>query len=113
MSLRVLTDACIDGLLGQGWDYDQWQREFQRQGFLWNSHVKNRVIDRELEYFKKEILRLESEENTGGRQSRAKTNSQESILKRLKGEDWFPGRPSEKDQRLQMNPPRLLGKKIG
>ena len=69
--------------------------------------MKYRIIKKEYEFFKEEIQRLKSEPNTG-KGSGPKTNSLESILKRLKGEVWIKGVLDEKDQRRRDG--RLLGK---
>jgi hypothetical protein len=101
----------IDSLLGQGKGYDEWEAKLKILGYgdLWNEALKNKIIKREYETFKKEIIRLRSESNTATKgKDVQKTNSSESILKRLKGQEWANGRPSEKEDRLKSR--RLLGK---
>jgi hypothetical protein len=104
-------DVEIESLLGQGWSYDEWQVRLKNHGYgkLWNGNLKNIIIKREFEKFKTEILRLQAEPNEApGGKDVQKTNSLESILKRLQGRDWANGKPNEKVQRMQDR--RLLGK---
>ncbi|KAF4635173.1 hypothetical protein G7Y89_g2932 [Cudoniella acicularis] len=107
--LNDVTPADIDDLLGQGLGYYDWEMKLKSKGWTWNENLKNKIIKHEFEYFKEEILRLIAEPNTAekGKNVR-KTNSAESVLKRLKGEEWAKGRPDEKNRR-ELNR-RLLGK---
>ncbi len=106
-----VTFEVIDGVLGQGWGYDEWEARLKLQGYgdSWNEALKNKIIKREYETFKDEILRLKCESNTATKgKDVQKTNSSESIMKRLQGQEWAKGRPNEKEERLQSR--RLLGK---
>jgi hypothetical protein len=101
-------DTIIDQLLGQGLGYDDWKKELEsREGFVWTENFKNTIIKKEFSFFREEILRLQSEPNTA-RRPKPKTNSLESILKRLQGLEWVQGVPNEMDQRKRNG--RLLGK---
>jgi hypothetical protein len=101
-------DTIIGQLLGQGLGYDDWKRELENQGgFAWTESLKNTIIKREFSFFREEILRLQSEPNTA-RGLKSKTNSLESILKRLQGLEWVKGVPNEMEQRRRDG--RLLGK---
>jgi hypothetical protein len=101
MSSNVPT-ALIESRLGQGLSYDDWKKILKSRGYLMNESVKKTIIKAEFEYFKPEILRLRAEPNTAvKRKDVAKTNSLESILKRLQGKEWAQGMPGEKDQRIQ------------
>jgi hypothetical protein len=103
-----LFDTIISKLLGQGLGYDDWKRELEsREGFTWSETLKNVIIKKEFSFFRKEILRLQSEPNTA-RGPQSKTNSLESILKRLQGLEWAKGVPNEMEQRRRDG--RLLGK---
>jgi hypothetical protein len=108
---REVTIEVIDSLLGQGLGYDEWEARLKLQGYgdSWNEALKNKIIKREYETFKDEILRLKHESNTAPKgKDVQKTNSSESIMKRLQGQEWAKGRPSEKEERLQSR--KLLGK---
>ncbi|KAN0114493.1 hypothetical protein V8E51_004037 [Hyaloscypha variabilis] len=101
----------IDSLLGQGLRYDEWEARMKTLGYghFWNETLKNAIIKREFEYFKDEILQLRREPNTASKGKDVQnTNSSESIMKRLQGQEWVKGKRSEKEQRLQSK--RLLGK---
>jgi hypothetical protein len=103
--------AVIDTLLGQGLGYDDWETRLRSQGYgdLWNENLKNIIIKREFEYFKVEILRLRGEPNTASKgKDVQKTNSSESIMKRLQGQEWAKGKRSEREQRMKSK--TLLGK---
>ena len=103
-----MLDTIIDKLLGQGLGYDDWKRKLESQGnFIWSESIKNIIIKKEFSFFREEILRLKSEENKSCG-LKAKTNSLESILKRLKGLEWASGMPNEMEQRRLDG--RLLGK---
>ena len=103
-----MLDTIIGQLLGQGLGYDDWKRKLENLGgFTWNESIKNIIIKKEFNFFKKEILRLQSEPNTA-RGLKSKTNSLESILKRLQGLEWVKGVPNEMEQRKRDS--RLLGK---
>lgn len=111
MPNREVPIEVIDSLLGQGLGYDEWKAELKIQGYgdSWNEALKNKIIKREYETFKDEILRLKHESNTATKgKDVQRTNSSESILKRLQGQEWAKGRPSEKKERLDSR--RLLGK---
>ena len=111
MPNREVPIEVIDSLLGQGLGYDEWKAELKLQGYgdSWNEALKNKIIKREYETFKDEILRLKNEPNTATKgKDVQRTNSLESILKRLQGQEWAKGRPSEKKERLDSR--RLLGK---
>jgi hypothetical protein len=104
-------DVEIESLLGQGRSYDEWKVRLKNHGYggLWNENLKNIIIKREFEKFKTEILRLQAEPNEApSGKDIQKTNSLESILKRLQGQDWANGKPNEKLQRVRDR--RLLGK---
>ncbi|KAH8794857.1 hypothetical protein BGZ57DRAFT_326890 [Hyaloscypha finlandica] len=104
-------DVEIESLLGQGRSYDEWKVRLKNHGYggLWNENLKNMIIKREFEKFKTEILRLQAEPNEApSGKDVQKTNSLESILKRLQGQDWANGKPNEKVQRMRDR--RLLGK---
>jgi len=104
----AVLDTIIGKLLGQGLGYDDWKRELESLGgFTWTESLKNIIIKKEFNFFKKEILRLQSEPNTA-RGLKSKTNSLESILKRLQGLEWVKGVPNEMEQRKRDS--RLLGK---
>jgi hypothetical protein len=108
---RDVPIAVIDTLLGQGLGYDEWETRLRSQGYgdLWNENLKNIIIKREFEYFKDEILRLRGEPNTASKgKDVQKTNSSESIMKRLQGQEWAKGKRGERDQRMKSK--RLLGK---
>lgn len=104
-------DAVIDGLFGHGLGYEDWKSRLKNQGYgnFWNESLKNTIIKKEYEYFKPEILSLKAEPNEAkGGKDVPRTNSLESILKRLQGLEWAKGKPNEKAQRMQER--RLLGK---
>jgi hypothetical protein len=108
---REVPIAVIDSLLGQGLGYDDWETRLKTKGYgdLWNENLKNMIIKREFEKFKDEILTLRAEPNTASKgKDVQKTNSSESILKRLQGQEWANGKPNEKGERMQRG--RLLGK---
>jgi hypothetical protein len=95
-------------LLGQGLGYDDWKTELESLGgFTWTENLKNLIIKREFNFFKEEILTLQSQPNTA-QGLRTKTNSLESILKRLQGLEWVKGVPGEMEKRKRKG--RLLGK---
>jgi hypothetical protein len=103
-----LLDIIIGSLLGHGLGYDDWKRELESLGgFTWTESLKNVVIKKEFGFFREEILRLQSEPNAT-RGLKSKTNSLESILKRLQGLEWVKGVPNEMEQRKR--DVRLLGK---
>jgi hypothetical protein len=104
-----LLDTLIDQLLGQGLSYEDWRRELEsRGGFTWTETIKNIIIKKEFSFFREEILRLQSEPNTARTFKSKKTNSLESILKRLQGLEWVEGVPNEMKRRKRDG--RLLGK---
>jgi hypothetical protein len=104
----IMLDTIIGQLLGQGLGYNDWKRKLQNLGgFTWNESIKNIIIKKEFSFFKEEILRLMSEPNKS-RRLKSKTNSLESILKRLQGLEWVNGMPNEMEQRKRDG--RLLGK---
>jgi hypothetical protein len=105
---RAVPNAIIDQLFGKGLGYSDWEREITRQGYKWNENVMNQIIKREFGYFKDEILILEAQENTATGKHSPKTNSLESILKRIKGEKWLKKMPDERAERLQNG--RLFGR---
>ncbi|KAE9366222.1 hypothetical protein N431DRAFT_386458 [Stipitochalara longipes BDJ] len=103
-----LIDTTIGQLLGQGLGYDDWKMELENLGgFAWTESLKNVIIKKEFSFFKEEILRLQAEPNTT-RGLKSKTNSLESILKRLQGLEWVKGVPNEMEARKRDG--RLLGK---
>lgn len=106
----VALDNIIGSLLGQGLGYNEWKRQLKyRGGFTWSESLKNTIIKREFGYFKDEILRLKAEPNKSrGLRVQSKTNSLESILKRLQGLEWGNGMPDELAERTRSR--RLLGK---
>lgn len=104
---EAVLDRTIGKLLGQGLGYDDWKKELERLGRFWTESLKNIVIKREFSFFRDEILRLQSEPNTA-HGMKLKTNSLESILKRLQGLEWVKGVPNEMEQRKRDG--RLLGK---
>lgn len=104
---NLLTEA-IRNLLGKGLGYEEWQEELETQkGFGWSENLKNTIIKQELEFFKDEVLFLKAEPNRS-QGTKSKTNSLESILKRLQGLEWIKGSPNELKMRLSSG--RLLGK---
>jgi hypothetical protein len=104
----VMLDTIIGQLLGQGLGYDDWKRKLQSLGgFTWNESIKNIIIKKEFSFFREEILRLIAEPNKS-RKLKSRTNSLESILKRLQGLEWVKGMPNEMEQRKRDG--RLLGK---
>lgn len=112
ISTQVEDDAALDRiiskLLGQGLGYDEWKIQLKKQGdFTWSESLKNTIIKKEFGFFKEEILRLKSEPNKS-RALQSKTNSLESILKRLQGVEWANGMPNEMEERRRSG--RLLGK---
>jgi hypothetical protein len=101
-------DTAIGQLLGQGLGYDDWKTELESLGgFTWTENLKNLIIKREFNFFKEEILTLQSQPNTA-QGLKTKTNSLESILKRLQGLEWVKGVPGEMEKRKREG--RLLGK---
>jgi hypothetical protein len=101
-------DTTIDQLLGQGLGYDDWKLELENLGgFAWTESLKNVIIRKEFTFFKEEILRLQSEPNTTPG-LKSKTNSLESILKRLQGLEWVKGVHDEMEIRKRDG--RLLGR---
>jgi hypothetical protein len=105
---RTVPDSIIDQLFGKGLGYSDWKREITWQGYKWNENLENQIIKREYGYFKDEILFLEAQENTATGRRSPKTNSLESILKRIKGEKWLENIPDEKAERLRNG--RLFGR---
>jgi hypothetical protein len=106
---RDVPNSVIDNLLGRGWGYNEWGTTLKSQGYLWNETVKNLIIKREFEKFKDEVLFLRAQPNTARKgKDVQKTNSSESIMKRLQGKEWVKGKPNEKEQRKQSR--MLLGK---
>lgn len=107
---RTVPDELIDTLFGRGWGYDDWKAHLEGEyNITWSGSLKNTIIKREFLYFQSEILDLKSRTTQErGRRDQPKPNSLESILKRLKGQIWMQGIPSEKKQRLRDG--RLLGK---
>jgi hypothetical protein len=104
----VMLDTIIGRLLGQGLGYDDWKRKLENLGgFTWNESIKNIIIKKEFSFFREEILRLIAEPNKS-RKLKSRTNSLESILKRLQGLEWVKGMPNEMEQRKRDG--RLLGK---
>jgi hypothetical protein len=104
----VMLDTIIGQLLGQGLGYDDWKRKLENLGgFTWNESIKNIIIKKEFSFFREEILRLIAEPNKS-RKLKSRTNSLESILKRLQGLEWVKGMPNEMEQRKRDG--RLLGK---
>jgi hypothetical protein len=104
----AVLNTIIGQLLGQGLGYDDWKRKLQSLGgFIWNESIKNIIIKKEFSFFRAEILLLMSEPNKS-RRLKSKTNSLESILKRLQGLEWAKGMPNEMEQRKRNG--RLLGK---
>jgi hypothetical protein len=79
-----IPDSVIDSLFGQGLDRDGWRRELERNHYTWVPALKNRIIKREILFFKLEIGLLLSAPNTNPG-NKLKSNSRKSILKRLKG----------------------------
>jgi hypothetical protein len=101
-------DTTIGQLLGQGLGYNDWKMELESLGgFTWTENLKNIIIKKEFSFFKEEILTLQSEPNTA-HGLKTKTNSLESILKRLQGLEWVKGVPDEMEKRKRDG--RLLGK---
>jgi hypothetical protein len=106
--VRAVPDAIINQLFGKGLGYSDWEREITIQGYKWNENLINQIIKREFGYFKGEILDLAAQENTATGKHSPKTNSLESILKRIKGEKWLEKMPDERAERLQNG--RLFGR---
>jgi len=104
---NTVPDEDIVALLGQGLGYDDWKQNMIAKGHGWNKDLKFRLIKSEFEFFREEIEHLKSEENKS-RGCGPKTNSLESILKRLKGDVWCKGIPDEREDRLRRG--RLLGR---
>jgi hypothetical protein len=104
-------DRAIEGILGQGLRYSAWrvalEKQLSFQGQVWHPGLENVIKKKEFEKFKEEILRLRLEDRIA-HPSRNKSNSLNSILKRLKGKPWVEGLPGEKAQRLQER--RLISK---
>jgi hypothetical protein len=101
-------ESVIDGLFGRGLGYVDWRAELESQGFAWSIPLKFNIIEKEYDFFREEIQLMQSEPDVGrSRGSKAKSNSLESILKRLKGEVWIKGVPDEKEKRKREG--RLLG----
>jgi hypothetical protein len=104
----VMLDTIIGQLLGQGLGYEDWKRKLENLGgFTWNESIKNIIIKKEFSFFREEILRLIAEPNKS-RKLKSRTNSLESIQKRLQGLEWVKGMPNEMEQRKRDG--RLLGK---
>ena len=105
----AVLDTFILKLLGQGLGYDDWKSELEiLGGFTWTESLKHIIIKKEFGFFREEILLLQSEPNTARGLGSKKTNSLESILKRLQGLEWVKGIPNEMEQRKRDG--RLLGK---
>jgi len=102
-----IPDAVIAGFLGLGLGYSEWPAEVKKRGYEWSPGLEKVIIERELEYFRPEIQLLMSEETIKVHPSGVRSNSLNTILKRLKGEPWM-GRPAEREERLRAH--RLLGK---
>lgn len=94
----------MDGLLGLGLGYADWETHLKDQGYSWDESIKLAIIKRELtHFFKEEILQMIDEPNTAPRgRDIAKSNSARSIFRRLKG------KTGEWEQRRQDR--RLLGR---
>jgi hypothetical protein len=102
------TDEIMDGLLGQGLRYLEWERSIKSQNYDWNNTVKNTMIKKEYYFFKEEIMSLREQDNEAPKgRDNPKSNSAESILRRLKGKTWIDGVPNERTGRLRSK--RLLG----
>lgn len=106
----AVPDAVIEDFLGSGLSSSEWPAEVTKRGYAWYPGLKNIIIEKQWERFKPEIQRLQSEPKIA-QSSRFKSNSLESISKRLKGEPWAEGRPDEREERLRTR--RLLGKDAG
>jgi len=107
----VVPDEVIEDFLGLGLAYSEWPAEVEKRGHVWYPGLENIIIKKQWEFFKEEIQRLRLEPKiaqSSRSKSRSKSNSLESILKRLKGESWVEGRLDEKAERLRDK--RLLGK---
>jgi hypothetical protein len=98
----------IDEFLGRGLDDVQWKRVLEARGWIWNTNLRNTIINKEFVYFRPEIERLLSEPKIAQGTSSSKSNSRVSIHKRLMGEIWVDGVPDEKGERRRTK--RLYGK---
>jgi hypothetical protein len=79
-----IPNSAIDALFGRGLDRTGWRTELERDNYTWVPGLKNRIIKREIWFFKAEIGRLLAAPNTNqGRTS--KSNSRKSVLKQMKG----------------------------
>jgi hypothetical protein len=83
-STHSIPDSTIDALFGQGLDRAGWKTELERNNYTWVPSLKNRIIKREILFFKDEIERLLSAPNTN-QGCKSKSNSRKSILKQIKG----------------------------
>ena len=104
---QIDLETAIDGLLGMGLGYAEWEEQLVNRGCIWSRNVRNKIIDKEFNLFKPEIERLLLEENIAP-QGTTKSNSRASILKRLKGEVWVEGIPDEREKRIRTR--TLFGK---
>jgi hypothetical protein len=86
--------------------YDEWPAALRKQGYPWKPNLRGIMIKKEFEYFREEICCMRQEQRIEHR-SKVKSNSLNSIVKRLKGKS-VAGLPAEKEKRLQAH--RLLSK---
>ena len=93
-------DEAIQDILGLGLAYKAWRQEIERRNHKWYPGLEKVIKRKEYEYFKDEIRFLLQEPNVM-QSSRVKSNSRKSILKRLKGEVWMEGHPSEREERYR------------
>lgn len=97
-----------NSVLGRGLGYSEWEEYAKRLRIPYTGRMKNTLIRMEFELFKEEILILKAEPAGKSKRDEPKSNSLESILKRLKGIPWMAGLPGEKKQRMLCG--RLFGK---
>jgi len=76
-------DLVLDGLLGKGWSYADWQRDIEAQHYVWSENLKNRIIKREYLRFKPEIALLLQVHTPGTPRSTSRVYY--NILRRLRG----------------------------
>ena len=89
----------IKEFIGSGLDEEEWKHELEARGWVYDTNIRNRIIDQEFAHFIPEIRRLLAEPNIA--QDSSKSNSRTSIFKRIRGEEWIKGVPDEREERLR------------
>jgi hypothetical protein len=83
-------ESIIDKWIGYGLCYDEWKTKFETAGFLWNKALKDKLINREYEFFRPEIERLLSADSG--------VDFSTTMMRRIKGETWIKGNLNEEDK---------------